>query len=132
MFRSPVLLLFMTHTLTETLLHCQMQVLMFGGIFSALIVGFILENGDIYAGLAAESYIQSADDEEFWKGLSEEEKKKGQDVLEKIKSAKEGGVKPALGAETHQVKAESSIKAEARKTPKPISKPTDMFSDYGD
>jgi hypothetical protein len=109
-----------------------MQVVMFGGILSALVVGFILENGDLYANLAAESYIQSADDEEFWKGLSEEEKKKGQDVLEKIKAAKEGGPKPAPGAETHELKAESSTKAEARKSPEPISKPTDMFSDYGD
>ena len=49
---------------------------MFGGVLSALVVGFILDRGDLYATVAAESYLQGADDEEFWKGLSDEEKKK--------------------------------------------------------
>ena len=47
-------------------------VVMFGGVLSALIVGFILDKGDLYASVVADSYIQSSDDEEFWKGLSEE------------------------------------------------------------
>ena len=49
---------------------------MFGGVLSAVIVGFLLEKGDLYASIAAESYLQSAEDEEFWKGLSQEEQGK--------------------------------------------------------
>jgi hypothetical protein len=64
---------------------------MVGGVLSALIVGFILERGDLYASVVADSYLQGAQDEEFWKGLSEEEKKKTQELLSKVKASKEGG-----------------------------------------
>jgi hypothetical protein len=114
---------------------------MFGGVISALIVGFILEKGDLYAGLAAESYLQNEDDEEFWKGLSEEEKKKTQEVLEKIRQSKKGG----SGASVTQASAEGVPKPESSTkvgVPKSsddsaaatavATKPTDMFSDYGD
>jgi hypothetical protein len=65
-------------------------VVMFGGVLSALIVGFILDKGDLYASVVADSYIQSSDDEEFWKGLSEEEKKKAQALIVKVKASNDG------------------------------------------
>jgi hypothetical protein len=64
---------------------------MVGGVLSALIVGFILERGDLYASVVADSYLQGAQDEDFWKGLSDEEKNKAQELLNKIKAQKEGG-----------------------------------------
>jgi hypothetical protein len=70
---------------------------MVGGVLSALIVGFILERGDLYASVVADSYLQGAQDEEFWKGLSDEEKKKTQELLSKVKASKEGGTAPAGG-----------------------------------
>ena len=50
-------------------------VVMFGGVFSALIVGFLLESGNSYAGIVADSYAQGGD-EEFWESLSPEDQKK--------------------------------------------------------
>ena len=110
---------------------------MAGGVLSALIVGAILEKGNLYASVAAESYLQSADDEEFWKGLSEEERKKTEEVLAKIKASKEGksiepvvestaaavvSADPVMDASTSE---SSSAGEEAAK-----SQPSDMFSDY--
>jgi hypothetical protein len=112
---------------------------MFGGLISALIVGFILENGDLYAKVAAESYIQDADDEEFWKGLSEEEKKKTQDVLQKLKTGKGGGgstietTAVAAVATTEETHASSTVTHAAKPADfTPSAKPMDMFSDYGE
>mmetsp|Transcript_93955 Transcript_93955/g.140795 ORF Transcript_93955/g.140795 Transcript_93955/m.140795 type:complete len:193 (+) Transcript_93955:73-651(+) len=108
---------------------------MAGGVVSALIVGAILENGDLYANLAAESYLQGADDEEFWKGLSEEEKKKTQEVLAKIKATKEGGnvvsvPEPvAVAAEPTPVVA-SVVESPTEDQAETAAKQPDMFSDY--
>lgn len=108
---------------------------MLGGVLSALMVGFILERGDLYANVVADSYAQGAEDEEFWKGLSDEEKKKTQEMLRKIKEAKEGGPKPAA-ADVQPVQeasaAEEEIDPEASSdTPESTqSKKVDMFSDY--
>jgi hypothetical protein len=69
-------------------------IVMFGGVISALIVGYILESKNLYANVVADSYAQGADDEEFWKGLSDEEKKKTQALIDKLnaKKASENGV----------------------------------------
>ena len=110
-----------------------------GGVLSALIVGFLLEKGDLYASVAAESYLQSAESEDFWKGLSEEEKKKTEEVLAKIKAQKEGGGAPAALASTEIQEpaattpaASSDSQENSSMAPAVASKPTDMFSDYGD
>jgi len=105
---------------------------MFGGVLSALVVGFILDRGDLYATVAAESYLQGADDEEFWKGLSDEEKKKTQEVLEKIRQSKEGEASAAVATTTVEHAAtESPTLMEQPKAPETKSaKPADMFSDY--
>jgi hypothetical protein len=116
----------------------MIKVVMFGGVFSALIVGFILENGNLYAKVAAESYIQDADDEEFWKGLSEEEKKKTQDVLQKLKKGKGGGgsttetTAVAAAATTEEIDASTVTHAAKPADSTPSAKSTDMFSDYVD
>ena len=70
---------------------------MFGGLLSAIIVGTIVDKKDLYASIVAESYAQGGDDSEFWKGLSEEEKKKTQELLRKIKANENGA--PATGEE---------------------------------
>ena len=109
---------------------------MAGGVISALIVGAILEKGNLYANVAAESYLQSADDEEFWKGLSDEEKKKTEELLSKIKAGKEGSTsieaskseEPAIAAAEPVMASESSSETKEDTTTK--SQPSDMFSDY--
>lgn len=100
---------------------------MVGGVLSALIVGFILERGDLYASVVADSYLQGAQDEEFWKGLSEEEKKKTQELLSKVKASKAG--------ETIDTTAQHGDSAsDGYKTPQVTvseeKKEVGMFSDY--
>lgn len=110
---------------------------MLGGVLSAVIVGFLLEKGDLYASIAAESYLQSAEDEEFWKGLSQEEQGKAREMMEKIKDG--GASLPAKPTESTVVSstsvASSSAVSESSSSKSKISsssQPTDMFSDYGD
>lgn len=110
---------------------------MLGGVLSALIVGFLLERGDLYAGLAAESYLQSADDEEFWKGLSEEERTMTQDMLKKINASKnaDGASEATAEDATRTAVASTStpVVAASKEAPKAqTAQPADMFSDYGD
>jgi hypothetical protein len=114
---------------------------MLGGLLSAVIVGAILEKGDLYAKLAAESYIQSEDDAEFWKNLSEEEKKKAEIMLSKIKEAKEGGIKDETELKEAVLSAIGEQQTTTTTTPEapPMQKKqeaakvsNDMFSDYGD
>ena len=112
---------------------------MFGGVLSTLIVGFILESNNSYANVIADSYAQGSEDEEFWKGLSEEEKKKTQELLQKIKESK--GEKPAeTPAPTVLATAAEAIsEASSQEAPKADSaaqpesaaaKDPGMFSDY--
>mmetsp|Transcript_122264 Transcript_122264/g.351205 ORF Transcript_122264/g.351205 Transcript_122264/m.351205 type:complete len:203 (-) Transcript_122264:75-683(-) len=111
---------------------------MFGGVLSAVIVGFLLEKGDLYASIAAESYLQSAEDEEFWKGLSQEEQGKAREMMDKIKGA--DGSLPAKSTESGvvastAVASSSSTLSEvssSKSNSASSSQPTDMFSDYGD
>jgi hypothetical protein len=110
---------------------------MFGGVISAFIVGFILDRGDLYANVVADSYAQSAEDEEFWKGLSEEERKKTQELIQKLNAEKEGGERPSLEPPSTVVTAESDEKTVVTATTVPATpeekvpvKEVDMFSDY--
>jgi hypothetical protein len=107
---------------------------MAGGVISALIVGFLLEKGDLYASVAAESYLQSEDDEEFWKGLSEEEQVKAKDLMDKIRASKEGGSSSPTPEPSTPVMASATATkpAPSVESPSTPSKPADMFSDYGD
>jgi hypothetical protein len=105
---------------------------MFGGVLSALIVGYILDSKDLYASVVADSYAQGADDEEFWKGLSDEEKKKTQALIDKLnaKKASEGGAPAKIEASTEIVPAtdDSFYESVLEKTAPEL----DMFSDYAD
>ncbi|KAL3914400.1 MAG: hypothetical protein SGILL_006115 [Bacillariaceae sp.] len=116
---------------------------MVGGLITTIIVGALVERGDLYANLAAESYIQSADDKEFWKSLSEDEKKKAEMMLSKIKEGKEKGivdekelqesVLAAVEGEAPQTTTDSGPAPERRPTkttPEAAKASNDMFSDY--
>ena len=118
---------------------------MLGGLVSALIVGAILERGNLYANVVAESYAQGAEDEAFWQGLSEEETKKAKEMLEKIKAAK--GQKdltvPSPPVEVPQavqsnetsqvIKADdTTTTATTTTTTTESGKKVDMFNDYAD
>lgn len=108
---------------------------MFGGLLSAIIVGTIVDKRGLYANIVADSYIQSSDDEEFWKNLTEEEKIKTRELLDKIKGDRAG--KQALqtlvdsDAPTATTKATEVSIPDA--PPAPTNEPkkeTGMFSDY--
>jgi len=65
---------------------------MFGGLFSAFAVGTMIEKGDLYANVIAESYGQGGENnEEFWKGISEEDRLKGMEILKELEAKKNGG-----------------------------------------
>jgi len=113
---------------------------MFGGVVSALIVGFILERGDLYANIVADSYAQGGD-EEFWKGLSEEEKVKVQAMMDRANGVKnnnggDGEQEATTVMESNGDGGEgSTIKARPKKEDEKkvkASESADMFSDYGD
>jgi hypothetical protein len=61
---------------------------MIGGVLSTLFVGFLLERGNSYASVVAESYAQGGD-EEFWKSLSPEDQEKAREMLDKLRQSKE-------------------------------------------
>lgn len=96
---------------------------MFGGLLSALVVGFIVDKNDSYAQIVADSYIQQESEqgqEEFWKGLSEEEKLKAERLLDKVRGA-DGKVElPTISEATKNEKKEENKSATK----------VDMFSDY--
>jgi hypothetical protein len=105
------------------------MMVMGGGLLSAVIVGVILESTNSYANIVADSYAQGADDEEFWKGLSEEEKLKTQELIGKLKIAKgeDPGPVVAAGRAAEVVISEDLQSAtEGNKETKDIG----MFSDY--
>ena len=106
---------------------------MFGGVLSALIVGFILDKGDLYASIVADSYIQSSDDEEFWKGLSEEEKNKAQALILKVKANNDGTSKRSdveqVAATTPKTSITKDLNASVSIPGEP-KKEMNMFSDY--
>ena len=100
---------------------------MFGGVISATILGFILEKGDLYANVVADSYMQQGNDEEFWKGLSEEERIQGQEILRQLE-AKNGKLPEGAAAPPAAMMMSNGDKEETKETaPK---KEMDMFSDY--
>lgn len=104
---------------------------MFGGLLSAIFVGVVVDRKDLSAQIVAESYSQGPDDEEFWKGLSEEEKKKAQELLKRIRDSKgEKQPEPELPLNssvkfTNEKKPVSSEKPQRSK-----GDPVDMFDDY--
>jgi hypothetical protein len=113
---------------------------MFGGLLSALIVGFIIDKRNLYANLVADSYAQGEDDEDFWKGLNEEEKRKTQELLQRVRESKLRG---SNQSEEQTVPSTSTLSVETQAKSAEITRSTietapsaemseiEMFSDYG-
>lgn len=107
-----------------------------GGFLSAVAVGAILEASDGYAAVVAESYDLEAD-EEFWKGLSDEEAKKAREMLQKVKQQR-GETTENIQATTPPLASTSlpsdeSKNSQAKEPSQSLStenKSVDMFSDY--
>lgn len=101
---------------------------------STLIVGLILDKSDMYATLAAESYLKTVDDEEFWKGLSAEEKVMAEAAVNRIKESR-GEVVAASTSDTGAKEPATDMSSSVEKPTKTASQeepsvPKDMFSDY--
>merc|ERR1712238_201568 len=119
---------------------------MAGGLLSTIGVGVILEKNNLYTKLAAESYLDMAnDDPDFWKkmteGLSPEEQAKTREIMEKMKQKKKGnGEKRSAtngvvdnknnNKQQDQVVSSSQGEAEANSENETAKVSNDMFSDY--
>lgn len=94
---------------------------------SALIVGAILESGNNYANVIADSYAQGGD-ESFWESLTPEQKEETERLLKKVKGSKEvaadGGSDSGDGVVEGQIQAASEAKTGMKKEER------SMFSDY--
>lgn len=110
---------------------------MFGGLLSATIVGFILEKGDLYANVVADSYIQQqngngGNDEEFWAGLTEEETIKGREILRQLEAKKRGEIPQDTPITMDGLSSAGggNKSPEEPVAPDTPAKEKDMFSDY--
>jgi hypothetical protein len=81
---------------------------MVGGVFSAVMVGFLLESSNSYANVVADSYAQGGD-EDFWEKLNPEETLKAKELIAKLKASKEGREYTGIDEET----ANLGIKSDA-------------------
>ena len=122
-------------------------VVMIGGVVSALVVGFLLESGNSYANVVADSYVQGGD-EEFWESLSPDDQVKAKQLMAKLRASKEGreyvpGEEVELpnigGSESDEAAAavvkETVMAASSTETTKKDEgqkKEVSMFSDYDD
>jgi len=111
---------------------------MVGGLISTTLLGTIIEKKDLYANLAAESYMEMADDPAFWKkmtdGMSPEEQEKTKVLMAKIKAQRAGESPPGqqpLAMASEVAETSSSIETKST-TPKDevVKASSDMFSDY--
>ena len=105
---------------------------MFGGVISAIILGFILEKGDLYASVVADSYRQEENDEEFWRSLSAEERAQGKEILRQLE-VKNGNKLPISAMPEMILDEETSNKKEVKtlsSAPSATKNEVDMFSDY--
>ena len=103
-------------------------VVMFGGLFSALAVGAILDMGDNYGKVVADSYAQGGD-EEFWSSLTPEQKEETERLLQKVKESKVGAADSG-GSEDMATQSEGEALVALPVAEKKRSAETSMFSDY--
>jgi hypothetical protein len=105
---------------------------MLGGVFSAAILGFILEKGDLYANIVADSYVQQGNDEEFWRGLSEEDRIKGMEILKELeeKKGKKPSMFPTISPLELRNKKDPTEYSQENSRSSSAKKEMDMFSDY--
>ena len=105
---------------------------MIGGVFSTVMVGVMLESGNSYASVVADSYAQGGD-EEFWESLSPEDQVKTRELLEKMRKSKGGQGQDELDiplpVAAEAVAPSAAVEAVASKGEK---KEVSMFSDYDD
>lgn len=106
-------------------------VVMFGGLISALMVGLIVDKRNLYASLVADSYAQSGEDEEFWKGLSEEEKNKAQDLIRKFKGSQSSSNEDDKLLIVSKTAAERKDKSNNNTDQELKVQESTLFSDYG-
>jgi hypothetical protein len=103
---------------------------MIGGVLSTVMVGFLLESGNSYASVVADSYAQGGD-EEFWESLSPEDQEKTRELMEKLRKSKEG--KGAEASESPAVPVPSPAAATDEPSKGAEKKEAiSMFSDYED
>ena len=122
---------------------------MLGGVVSALIVGLLLDSGDSYSSVIAESYEgrvtkeEIMADDEFWSKLTPEQQEEAKKLLGKVKESKErGGTGLPLVGEREEASADADAAAASAETeqeafvvPTPMAekKPkqaVSMFDDY--
>uniref|UniRef100_A0A7S4VEX6 Transmembrane protein n=1 Tax=Ditylum brightwellii TaxID=49249 RepID=A0A7S4VEX6_9STRA len=98
-------------------------VVMFGGVVSALIVGFLLENGNLYANVVADSMAeqQASGEDTFWESLSPQDRSKAEEMVKQLRESKMEGGGGAAG--TTEVKTEKTAEKKEEMA---------MFSDYDD
>lgn len=106
---------------------------MIGGVLSTVMVGFLLESGNSYASVVADSYAQGGD-EEFWESLSPEDQVKTRELMEKLRQSKEGKGKGSVPAAPT---ADAVIATKAVTEPEKLGagskkEEISMFSDYED
>ncbi len=117
-------------------------VVMIGGVFSAVMVGFLLESNNSYASVVADSYAQGGD-EEFWDSLSPEDQVKAKELIKKLKASKGevvdedvivvgGGASGASVDVDVDVEKKSSLDGvvEQKQNEKKADAAVSMFSDY--
>ena len=112
---------------------------MVGGLISTTLLGTIIEKKDLYANLAAESYIDMADDPAFWKkmteGMSPEEQEKAKELMAKIKAQRAGeSVEAPLAMSSEPTSSVEPIQSSSAPSETAKDEATtasnDMFSDY--
>jgi hypothetical protein len=123
---------------------------MVGGVLSAAFVGTVVDQKNLYGQLVVDSYLPDRDDQAFWKELTEEERLKVKELLERMAEGKEDG-KQELEAMMAQKKAAAASNnnnnnnnnnkdAVTANKSAPLSdqsstkkqKEIEMFSDYAD
>jgi len=110
-------------------------VVMFGGVFSALAVGFILNAGQSYGRVIADSYAEEGSGDDPFAGMSDEDRAKAEELLEKLRASKGGSKIPEnLGSKTPTIASNESGISEEQMQPIAQEKKekVSMFSDYDD
>lgn len=121
---------------------------MFGGVLSALVVGLILDSGDNYSNVVADSYADRTknrsleeEDPEFWSQLSPEEQIQARQILDTLKRekyAREGKPPPPPMETPTIVEQKTPVTTATVELTKPKQEEekkatsNNMFSDYDD
>lgn len=121
---------------------------MFGGVLSALVVGLILDSGDNYSNVVADSYADRSknrsleeEDPEFWSQLSPEEQVQARQILDTLKRekyAREGKPPPppmetpTIVEQKTPVTANADVTTPTKQDQTKKTSSNNIFSDYDD